>query len=44
VFLADEAYKTIVVNSETTVNELIKQLKKKERIEKKAPWLVCALF
>jgi len=40
IFLADDAYKTIVVNSDTTVSEVIKQLKKKERIEKKAPWLV----
>ncbi len=42
VFLADDAYKTIIVNSETTVSEVIKQLKKKERLPKTTPWLVRA--
>lgn len=39
-FLADDAYKTIVLNAETTVTEVIKQLKKKDRIPKNAPWLL----
>jgi serine/threonine protein kinase len=40
VFLVDEAYKTLVVNNDTTVNEVIKQLKIKLRVPKNAPWLI----
>lgn len=40
VFLVDDAYKTLIVNAETTVSEVIKQLKMKLRIAKNAPWLV----
>ena len=40
VFLVDEAYKTLVVNQETTVSEVIKLMKLKLRITKNAPWLI----
>ena len=40
VFLPDDAYKTLMVNADTTISEVIKQLKIKQRVPKNAPWLV----